>query len=141
MKKSKFCTRCSKRKLRKYFSRDQSRPDGLNGWCKKCIWEKSRKYLQSKNKQSREARTALRLEILRHYSGKDVPECACCFVNILEFLGIDHINGGGNKHKKEVRHVYEWLKRSNFPEGFRVLCHNCNQSIGAYGYCPHNRIK
>jgi len=24
-----------------------------------------------------------------------------------------------------------------YPTGFRVLCHNCNQAIGLYGYCPH----
>ena len=21
--------------------------------------------------------------------------------------------------------------------GYRVLCHNCNTSLGLYGYCPH----
>ena len=32
---------------------------------------------------------------------------------------------------------WEWLLRHGFPEGFRVLCHNCNQAIGVYGACPH----
>jgi hypothetical protein len=29
------------------------------------------------------------------------------------------------------------LIKNNFPDGFQVLCHNCNMSIGLYGYCPH----
>jgi predicted transcriptional regulator len=33
--------------------------------------------------------------------------------------------------------MYNWLKNHNFPSGFRVLCYNCNSSIGAWGYCPH----
>jgi hypothetical protein len=35
--------------------------------------------------------------------------------------------------------LYLWLKRNNYPTGFRVLCHNCNLAIGFYGYCPHHR--
>jgi hypothetical protein len=33
--------------------------------------------------------------------------------------------------------MYAYLIRNNFPEGYRVLCHNCNQSLGYFGYCPH----
>lgn len=33
----------------------------------------------------------------------------------------------------------KWLKRNDWPKGFRVLCHNCNSSLGYYGYCPHRR--
>ena len=29
------------------------------------------------------------------------------------------------------------INSNSFPPGFRVLCHNCNQALGAYGYCPH----
>jgi len=36
---------------------------------------------------------------------------------------------------------YRWLKQNNFPEGFRVLCINCNFSLGIYGYCPHEKQK
>jgi hypothetical protein len=54
-------------------------------------------------------------------------------------LAIDHIKGGGSKHRKEVRHLYSWLRREGFPSGFRILCHNCNLARGVYGYCPHER--
>ena len=33
--------------------------------------------------------------------------------------------------------IYQWLKNNSYPKGFRVLCYNCNNSYGHYGYCPH----
>jgi hypothetical protein len=58
---------------------------------------------------------------------------------ILEFLTIDHINGGGNKHRQQIRsRICHWLKKNNYPEGFQVLCFDCNlgRSING-GICPH----
>jgi len=133
-----ICPRCEKPKPAIAFSKDHCRRNGRSGWCKKCMHKTSQKYLKSKARQSREARIALRIEVLTHYSGGKKPFCACCKIQILEFLGIDHIKGGGRKHKQKVRHLYHWLKKKGFPKGFRVLCHNCNQSRGAYGYCPHD---
>jgi hypothetical protein len=54
---------------------------------------------------------------------------------------MDHINGGGSKHAQQIGRgkIYRWLILNDFPEGFRVLCHNCNLSLGYYGYCPHQR--
>ena len=83
----------------------------------------------------------IREKVLRHYSG-DVPFCQCCGENHMEFLGIDHINGGGSDFRKRNSggaQIYGWLKKNNYPPGFRVLCHNCNMSIGFYGNCPHQR--
>jgi hypothetical protein len=66
--------------------------------------------------------------------------CACCGETNNEFLTIDHIGGGGAEHRKAVGpHLYAWLVRNNFPEGFRTLCYNCNMAIGSYGYCPHEK--
>lgn len=86
------------------------------------------------------ANRKLKLEILSHYSNNKV-ECACCKENKIEFLCIDHLYGDGAKHRKELKkshtHMYHWLKKNNYPKGFRVLCCNCNMSLGLYGYCPH----
>ncbi len=69
-------------------------------------------------------------------------KCVCCGTTIKEFLTIDHVNGGGAKHRKEIgratHSTYLWLKRNNYPSNFRILCMNCNFSYGVYGYCPHN---
>lgn len=56
------------------------------------------------------------------------------------FLCIDHIDGGGNKHRAEIKgDFYRWLIDNNFPPGFQTLCHNCNMAKGLYGRCPHER--
>jgi hypothetical protein len=78
-------------------------------------------------------RAKLRKEVIDHYGS----ECVCCGETIREFLSIDHINGGGNAHRKEIKasgiNLYRWLKRNDYPKGFRVLCMNCNWAIGIYG--------
>jgi hypothetical protein len=47
--------------------------------------------------------------------------------NNIKALSIDHINGGGGKHRKEsnITHFYNWLKKNNYPTGFQTLCLNC----------------
>ncbi len=46
-------------------------------------------------------------------------------------LTIHHVNGGGQKHRREINKksgtaFYEWLKLSGFPEGYKVLCGTCH---------------
>jgi len=92
-------------------------------------------------KRRKELRNILRLKVLIHYGGNP-PKCICCGENHIEFLTIDHIYGGGNKHRKEIGGgylIHKWLIKNDFPEGFRVLCYNCNCSLGHHGYCPHSR--
>jgi len=79
-----------------------------------------------------------RAAVLAHYGGT----CACCGETTSEFLAIDHINGGGSRHRKEVIRGSDqaaWLIKHGFPDGFRLLCHNCNMARGYYGYCPHEK--
>lgn len=97
-------------------------------------------HLKSKEKRKiRDARKTRMLKetVIQHYGSK----CDCCGESRLEFLCIDHINGGGNEHRKKLKRYgsafYDWLIKNDFPMGFRVLCHNCNMSIALYGYCPH----
>lgn len=85
-------------------------------------------------------RERVRAGVLEAYGG-EFPRCACCGTEKTEFLAVDHINGGGNKHRKEINaNLYVWLRNNNYPKGFRLLCHNCNFSISAYGYCPHHGV-
>lgn len=86
-------------------------------------------------------RVKVRLEALRHYGGER-PVCVCCGESTYEFLALDHINGGGNAHRKSIRptsvqSMYEWARRNGYPPIFQVLCHNCNMAKGFYGECPH----
>ena len=77
-------------------------------------------------------------EVIKYYSNGTMS-CACCGENHYEFLCIDHINGGGSAMRRKLGHgnMAKWLKARNFPPGYRILCHNCNMSLGFYGYCPH----
>jgi hypothetical protein len=81
-----------------------------------------------------------KIKVIEEYGGT----CACCGDNTIEFLTIDHINGGGGKHRKSLNitsgaSFYDWLIRNDYPSGYRVLCMNCNGALGFYGYCPHER--
>jgi hypothetical protein len=92
---------------------------------------------KDKNKQKR---LKLKIDTMNHYGGC----CDCCGVNDIDVLSIDHPNNDGAKHRKHLRinagaAFYWWLKRSGYPNGYRVLCFNCNKSHGSYGYCPHDK--
>lgn len=92
--------------------------------------------------QRKAANQRLRLKVLRHYSSI-TPSCACCGDNTIEFLCLDHKDGGGNAHRKTISgsgagsHIYRWAVKNEYPPMFRVLCHNCNMCFGHYGVCPH----
>jgi len=132
----KTCTRCKREfpATPDYFQKfiKYGKPK-LEARCKQC-----------KREQNLERYKRDRLEAFIHYSDGDV-KCACCSERNVEFLSIDHIDGGGTKHRKEYlgrwSSIALWLKHNNYPEGFRVLCMNCNTSLGFHGYCPHNKEK
>ncbi len=67
--------------------------------------------------------------------------CKCCGETEPEFLSIDHIDGGGRKHRKKIGsgNFYRWIVKNNFPEDFQTLCFNCNCSKGFFGKCPHEK--
>jgi hypothetical protein len=80
--------------------------------------------------------------VIAHYGGM----CSCCGENHIEFLTIDHINGGGNAERRKIfglekkvgSRFYEWLIHNNFPEGYQVLCADCNMAKGRSKaiHCP-----
>jgi len=102
---------------------------------------RANRYYKEHKEDYKKKREELRLETLIHYSNNP-PTCTCCGESHIEFLEIDHIHGGGTKQRQKThRHFYQWLKQNNYPEGYRVLCANCNKSFGQYGYCPHSLMK
>jgi hypothetical protein len=84
-----------------------------------------------------------KIKVLEAYGGENYC-CACCGEKHYEFLSIDHINGDGKAHRKELgltgNKFYKWLIKNNFPKGFQVLCMNCNFAKGLYGHCPHKYV-
>jgi len=52
--------------------------------------------------------------------------CVRCGESRLACLSIDHANGGGVAHKKEInKNFYLWLIQNDFPDGYQTLCMNC----------------
>ncbi|MFA5130461.1 MAG: hypothetical protein WC477_06150 [Patescibacteria group bacterium] len=77
--------------------------------------------------KERKKRLSVKERVINGYGGK----CECCGETLLDFLTIDHINNDGAKHRKEFGRagkVHRWIISNNFPEGFQVLCFNCNYS-------------
>lgn len=124
--------------------RQRWRAQNKKRWAKKTPEQKAAEYAKTiayqkanpeRNKEYRRRATKnRRLAVLSAYGGK----CACCGDATYEFLTVDHINGGGGKHRREIKQsLYQWLKRNNFPPGFRILCANCHLAISFFGGCPH----
>jgi hypothetical protein len=141
----KRCSTCKETKSITEFGASRRQKDGLHYSCKPCV-RVIRRRRYERNSAAIIAATGAqrdrsRLRILAHYS-QGTMRCACCSEPRIEFLTIDHIDGGGHRHRKEVgsgNKFYLWIIRNDFPDGFRVLCMNCNLSLGRRGYCPHDR--
>jgi len=90
---------------------------GRQGRCRACMKVRMAEYQRD-----------TRLRVLRHYSGGSM-QCACCGESEVDFLGIDHIDGDGAQHRREVRPsaIYRSLIKLHFPSGIQILCHNCWQ--------------
>jgi hypothetical protein len=80
-----------------------------------------------------------RLKVIKKYSN-DNCKCECCGNDDIDVLCLDHIDGGGNAHRRELegQNLTDWIIQNDYPDGFRILCENCNKSLGHYGYCPHS---
>ena len=132
-----FCYVCGKRKPRKNKTR-----------CGICIDVSQKRYRKKtpemhaeQNSRQRAKLALLKQEVYAAYGGYC---CACCGETHEAFLTVDHINGDGVSHRKEVGSggrggvLYRWLKRNSFPPGFQILCLNCNFALGHKGACPHH---
>ena len=135
MDTKKTCRGCKQTKKLSYFSKSSSTGDRLQNRCKLCqskYYQRNREHMRNQHKSYHRR---IRQEVLEHYGDC----CVCCGEDNYNFLALDHINGGGYKHRKEVSCMYLWARKHDMPPIFRVLCHNCNMAKGVYGYCPHDR--
>ena len=77
----------------------------------------------------RKSHWKLRREVLSAYCEADIV-CAQCGFTDVRALQLDHIDGGGAKQVRELKGrgwtLYRWLRKNNFPQGYQVLCANCN---------------
>lgn len=142
---------CSQCKEFKELNADNFIPRKIGniGWhaaCKRCrskasaAYEKKRRRVNPDYDSSKKARTKVKLEVLRHYGGGQL-QCAGCPFTDYRALTLDHINGGGNQHRKGKGsgvQFYRWLKKNGYPDGIQVLCMNC-QWIKRYENQEHTK--
>ena len=135
--KNKRCKECERKRCSVFYHNnlDKNRKRSLE-----YHWEHREHCLANNRKREEKIRNL----IFNHYGRK----CECCGETIEQFLSIDHINGGGSRHRRELgsggRGLYAWIIKNNFPPLFRVLCMNCNfarSKRNNNGICPHQKIK
>lgn len=130
---TKHCGKCGEDLPTSKFYKNRSTPTGYARTCKSCHKIESQAYrhkhadiiyqkeLANKNK--------IKLEVFTHYCD-GTPVCKHCGFSDIRALSIDHINGGGRQHRNEIKRncgtdFYRWLRDNNHPDGFQVLCYNC----------------
>lgn len=160
----KRCSECLSSSLHDGQQRFQRRCEqGLCGYCGKnvhetgkkscstCLVKRKDKYAACGDKETRRKNAAkirhqCRKRVIEYYGGK----CACCGETEILFLALDHIEGGGNEHRRQINNnpgnrcgssstqFYKWIEKNNYPDFLQILCHNCN--MGKHlngGKCPH----
>ncbi len=127
-----ICTICDLEKPRSEF---YIRPNGrlFHRKCKGCVINTQKQYQIQR-----------RIKILLHYGNGEL-KCKCCGESHIEFLHLDHIGGWRLQHHAIIRanhkhvNIWKWLIKYKLPDlPLRILCANCNLSLGNRGYCPHN---
>jgi hypothetical protein len=137
-RKSRRCKNCHRKAVDKSVAKNLQR-----GFCR-CGKEREdgRKACSRCLKSRREYNQRVREKVLAAYGRR----CQCpggCGITNKKFLSIDHVKGGGAGHRRTFKRqsgneMYRFLIKSGFPKkDYRLLCHNCNQSRGFYGKCPH----
>jgi len=159
---TKICSKCGKElPLSEFYSMCRKKGDSLRADCKSCVIKKNASYYyrdhdaslkrarvnyikhQRVNLENAKGRYAkLRQAALSAYG----HSCACCGEPEPLFLEIDHIENNGAEHRKKIgnsaKSIVEWLAKNNYPNGFQILCANCNQGKKRNGgTCPHKSKK
>ena len=64
---------------------------------------------------------------MQYYSNSQKPYCEICKIDDIDVLTIDHINNNGSEHRKTMKghDFYYELIKTDFPNGYQVLCRNC----------------
>lgn len=160
----KRCTRCGETKPLDEFNHRSDSSDGHFAACKNCLRKYRRQYHEThrdkenryrrqyhethrdrENRYSRDTNLQRKILLIAHYSN-NTNKCACCGEPDIRFLTIDHINGNGSKHRKSIgcrsgATFYRWLIKEGMPEGYQILCFNCNIARAWYGIYPHKAVR
>ena len=126
---------------------DEGQRNNNSHYCRKCQSSRRRSWYNNNaaNKASRlegnkASNVVLRNEVYAAYGNK----CSCCDESEPLFLTIDHIDGDGADHRRELGRYggitfYRYLRSIGCPQDkYRLQCWNCNSGRERNkGVCPH----
>lgn len=136
------------RSLMVWWLKNNNFPSGYQILCHNCNWLKWVETARTNRKPRHKSapyvyryREIGRSEAMRHYGSA----CACCGLDDKRCLDFDHLDGCGSEHRSregnEVVHVlWRWLRDRGYPNGFQLLCRNCNMSKHILGRCEHAMV-
>jgi hypothetical protein len=112
------------------------------------VWDSKPENKKKRRQYDKDLRLKICSVYSKRHSNSDIPCCRCCGENTdIRFLAVDHIDGRKNLPKEQQNldgdHLISWLKQNNCPEGYQILCHNCNSAKGhsKNNKCPHERTR
>lgn len=126
-----ICNKCGDDKAESAFQDFMLRRRPSPITCRDCHLQKMKTWVGANIDRVRAARRRsvdnLRMDVLNAYG----RVCACCGVDHIVFLGIDHIAGATWDRGKRPRYetgqsLWARLRKEDYPPGYQVLCHNCN---------------
>lgn len=116
--------------------------------CERCVKTAKDYYIRHKesiSSHSSQYAAKIRTKVMSLYGDK----CVCCGETYTGFLVLDHVIGGGTRHRSLVDKVYgrgsnfyKWILRyyhntGTLPnEQLQILCSNCNMAKGINAKCP-----
>lgn len=133
-----LCTRCKKRPAARGSTK-----------CERCREARKKKRNRRNRRQHQEhdlphkfvrkLQRRLKWAAVEAYGG---PECACCGVDVFEFLTIDYADHVRPSERQPITDViYYALQEQSYPPGYQVLCCNCSTGKRLNGgLCPHKLI-
>lgn len=110
---TKLCTHCKIPKASTAFTRDSSRGDGLDYYCRDCKLQKER------------GRRAIQRErVIEALGGK----CKWCDFSDHRALQVDHVMGGGRQERITINNPWRYYEQiiADKDERYQLLCANCN---------------
>lgn len=84
----------------------------------------------------------IRQQALQRYGGTCMCPCGCRESD-LRVLQVDHVNGGGNREREDLRGLRFATRLVNEPirDDLRLLCANCHVRITLHGGCTEELPK
>jgi hypothetical protein len=81
-----------------------------------------------------------RIHKMEFMLGYNITGCVCCGETEFDLLTIEHIRGKGHKLiYDDTRVLFYKLKGLGYPDGYTLLCYNCNMSTKHGKPCVHTK--